>query len=61
MKCDVCTKTKGETNRWLMAWVDGGHVVIANSEQTPPDAEYFDLCGQDCAIKKASVLVGKIQ
>jgi hypothetical protein len=64
-KCDVCGKIKGETNHWLRVWVTGTVVAITGYEtETCPlatDASQFDVCGQDCAVRKASEFMGGMQ
>lgn len=46
--CDVCSKTKGETNHWWQAKRSGPLLLVATQESGTighPDA---DLCGNQC-------------
>ncbi|HEU4772794.1 MAG TPA: hypothetical protein VFS68_11625 [Candidatus Udaeobacter sp.] len=62
--CDLCGKTRGESNRWFIATVsEDGTTYISQAfhSATPEEIEQadFHLCGEGCATKKYSEFLTK--
>jgi hypothetical protein len=57
-----CGKQKQETNRWWTVEVKGQdlRVLAGTYTRNLKDREYFDFCGQTCALKFISEQMSKV-
>jgi hypothetical protein len=58
--CDVCERSKGETNHWLVAITHSDYAgvvfvpAVDVTEPRNPEGQYEDICGHACAVKRFS-------
>jgi len=58
--CDVCGKSKQQTNHWFVVSLSGDIITIfGRDSQLDVDGKRFDCCGESCVLKKVSELIKK--
>jgi hypothetical protein len=57
-----CSKVKGDTNHWFMAFVNSGSVTIYTwSYELFDDIDCRPLCGESCASKLVSKFMSDVK